>query len=204
MEDIIIFINNNVALAPYVVFGLLMLAGFNIPVSEDAMILVSAVLAANYPEHFFGLLMGLFWGAYLSDVVCFYIGRILGPKLFQTKFFSKMISREQLEKLNHFYEKYGIFTLIFGRFIPFGVRNGLFLTAGIGQMKPLKFCAADFLACVISVGTYFTIYYHLGNSAVQMVKESNKVIFAIFIAIVAIILIYKYFIKKKQYNNISK
>ena len=44
-------IQAHVHLAPYLIFGALMLAGLNIPISEDAMIFCTAILATEYPEH---------------------------------------------------------------------------------------------------------------------------------------------------------
>ena len=38
-----------------------------------------------------------------------------------------------------FYKKYGALTLVIGRFIPFGVRNAIFLTSGISKMPFAKF-----------------------------------------------------------------
>ena len=50
-----------------------------------------------------------------------------------------MVSPERVAKVASFYQKYGVWTLVVGRFIPFGVRNALFLTAGIGKMSPVRF-----------------------------------------------------------------
>ena len=191
METLIALIQANVQLAPWIIFGALLMAGFNIPVSEDAMLFISAVLASNYPEHFFGLFLGVYMGAYLSDLICYALGKYLGPKLFQIKFFATMVSQEMIEKIGAFYNKYGVITLILGRFIPFGVRNGLFLTAGLGQMNPVKFALSDLLACTISTVTYFTLYYHFGNAVIEWVKKSNFVIFGIAVAVVAFLVLRK-------------
>jgi membrane protein DedA with SNARE-associated domain len=90
-----------------------------------------------------------------------------------------MVPQERIDKIHNFYEKYGIVTLLVGRFIPFGVRNGLFLTAGLGQMKFIKFALSDLTACTISTITFFTLYYHYGNTVIDYVKEGNIVIFSI-------------------------
>ena len=42
-------------------------------------------------------------------------------------------------QIENYYTKYGVVTLLIGRFIPFGVRNCLFVTAGIGKMRFWKF-----------------------------------------------------------------
>ena len=45
MDIVIDLINQNVMYAPYIICGLLLLDGFNLPVSEDLMIFTSALLA---------------------------------------------------------------------------------------------------------------------------------------------------------------
>lgn len=193
MEDLIQFIQGNVQNAHLIIFGSLLLAGLNIPVSEDAMIFISAILADNYPEYTTRLFFGVYLGAYFSDLICYSLGRFLGPKVFEIKFFANMLPPERKDKIHNFYEKYGVITLILGRFIPFGVRNGLFLTAGLGQMDFVKFALADLLACTISTVTFFTLYYNYGNTVVDYVKEGN-----IFIFIVAIGVAGYFWHKKKQ------
>ena len=199
MEDLILFIQENIQYAPLIIFGALLLAGFNIPVSEDGMLFISAVLASKNVEHLPQLFIAVYMGAYLSDLICYSLGRILGPKLFEIKFFANMVPPERIEKIHVFYEKYGIITLILGRFIPFGVRNGLFLTAGLGQMNFLKFSLSDLLACTISTIFFFTLYFHYGSTVIDYVKEGNMVIFSI-AGIAAII----YWISKRRSGNVTE
>ncbi len=185
------YIQANVAMAPYLIFGLLFLAGFNIPVSEDVMLFISAILAAKNPEYMPQLFIGVFLGAYISDLICYAVmGRYLGSKIFKMKLFASMASPEKIDKVHSFYEKYGIITLLVGRFIPFGVRNALFLTAGLGKMNAWKFALSDLLACTISCVTFFWLYYTYGNTVIEYVKKGNIIIFSI-AAILAIGIIIK-------------
>ncbi len=192
-------INANVDLAPFMICGLLFLAGFNVPVSEDVMIFASALLATKNPEYLNSLFIGVFIGAYVSDLISYGLGRTLGPKLLDIRFFSSMASPKRIEKISKFYERYGIITLIFGRFIPFGVRNGLFMTAGLSKMNLVKFALADLFAATISVTTFFFLYYTYGQSVVALVKQFNLVIF---IAAALLVLTF-YFKKKKSAKTIS-
>lgn len=179
METLTLLIESNIHYAHWIIFGSLMLAGLNIPVSEDAMLFVSAVLASLHPQYLPQLFIAVYMGAYLSDLVCYSLGRFLGPKIFEIRFFANMVPPERIQKIHAFYEKYGIVTLLIGRFIPFGVRNGLFLTAGLGQMNFIKFALSDLTACTISTLTFFTLYYHYGNAVIEYVKEGNVVVFSI-------------------------
>lgn len=196
METFIQFIQENGANAHFIIFGLLLLAGFNIPVSEDGMLFISALIATKYPENFYLLFFGVYLGAYFSDLICYWLGRYLGPKIWNIKLFAKMVSPEKVDKLGGFYKKYGVFTLLFGRFIPFGVRNGLFLTAGLTKMNFFKFALTDLLACTISCTLFFNLYYKFGETVIEYVKKGNIIIFSIFITGIVI-----YLFKSKKTAN---
>lgn len=197
---IMMLIQSNVEMAPFIVCSLLLLAGFNIPISEDAMIFISAVLAAQNPDQFFQLFTGVFLGAYLSDLICYWLGRQLGPKLWNIKFFANMVSREKVEKISRFYQNYGVLTLIVGRFIPFGVRNGLFLTAGLSKMDFFKFLLSDLIAALITVSLYFYLYFTYGESIVELVKKFNLYLFFVVIFFVAGFYFRK-LVKRKKSNG---
>lgn len=183
MDTLIALIQAHIEYAHFIIFGSLLLAGFNIPVSEDAMLFISGVLAKQYPEQFSYLFAAVFLGAYGSDLICYSLGRIVGPKILHIRFFAKMVPPKRVEKIHTYYEKHGVSTLIFGRFIPFGVRNGLFLCAGLGKMNFIKFALADLLACTISTITFFTLYYTYGKAVVKYVMQANIGIFIVAIAI---------------------
>jgi membrane protein DedA with SNARE-associated domain len=202
MEAFLDFVQANVTLAPYAFLGLLILAGFNIPISEDLMLLSSALIAIKNPHLKYELFAGVFLGAYISDLICYgFMGRFLGPKIFQIKFFANMISQEKLDKINSFYAKYGVATLIIGRFIPFGVRNALFLTAGLGKMNAVKFALCDFIACTISCVFFFWLYFTYGESVIDLVKKGNMILFALFAAALTGWFIHKKVQAKKELSS---
>ncbi len=195
MDTIIQFLFEHAPHAHWIIFGALMLAGFNIPISEDLMIILSAVLAATVvPENTGLLFLFVFLGCYLSDWVCYWIGRKLGPKLWEIKWFAKTIDRKKLESIHNYYEKYGFWTLLVGRFIPFGVRNCLFLSAGAGKMHFGKFILSDGIACFISNTTLFTLAYFAGKNyetLLKFVKTFNIFLFALFLVSIIVGIWYK-------------
>lgn len=170
--------------AHWYIFGALILAGFNLPFSADALILLSAFLAAVIiPEHTWHLFFSALIGCYLSAMCAYWVGRILGPTLQRISFFSKIFYPARIDKIHHFYEKYGLWTLMFGRFIPFGVRNCIFMTAGLSKMDFIKFILRDSIACSLWCGTIFYAFYTLGQNFQviwETLKTFNLVIFAAF------------------------
>lgn len=186
MEELIQIIQANIQHAHFIIFGALLLAGFNIPVSEDAMLFISAILASSHPEFLMQLFIGVYLGAYFSDLICYGLGRKFGPKLLEIRFFANMVSPERIIKISSYYEKYGVITLILGRFIPFGVRNALFLTAGLGKMNFIKFALSDLFACTISSVSFFTLYYYYGESVIAYIKQGNMVLFSLAFILLAV------------------
>jgi len=195
MNTIIQFIFEHAHLAHWIIFGALMLAGMNIPISEDLMVIISGVLAATVvPENTYWLFTAVFLGCYLSDWVCYWIGRKLGPKLWNFRWFAKTVNKKRIEQIHGYYEKYGFLTLLIGRFIPFGVRNCLFLTAGIGRMHFGKFILSDGIACIISNLTLFSIAYYAGKNyetILPFLKTFNLLIFGFFLVSIIGVIWYK-------------
>ena len=194
MEMIFDTIQSHINYAPYIIFFLLLLAGLNLPVSEDGMLFLTALLAIKNPELATELYVGVFLGCYLSDLISYFVmGRYLGTKLFKITFFAKMVTKEKLDKVSSFYERYGIMTLILGRFIPFGVRNALFISAGLAKMNALKFALSDLLACTISSVFFLWLYSTFGESVIEAVKKGNMIIFG-----VALVLALFFYLKNRK------
>jgi membrane-associated protein len=193
-----VYAQTHIELAPYCIFGLLLLAGFNVPVSEDAMLFLSAILAKQNPHLVYHFFIAVYAGAYISDLICYALGRFLGPKLKNIKWFSSMINDQQIAKMNNYYNRYGIWTLVLGRFIPFGVRNLLFLTAGMAKMNAIKFSLSDLVAATISCSLFFYLYFTYGEAVIELVKKGNYVIFAIALIGVIFFLVNR---KRKSYRG---
>lgn len=196
METILPFIQENAPYAHWVIFGLLMLAGLNFPISEDVVVILSGVLASTLvPENTWKLFVAVFLGAYLSDWIVYWMGRLWGTKLWKIRWFARIFHPKRLNQIKKYYQQYGMLTLVVGRFIPFGVRNCLFATAGIGKMFFWKFLLADGIACLCSNATLFTVAYFCGKNCSSLMRFINIVIFSIFLVALIGFIWYK---KKKS------
>ena len=189
--------------AHWFIFGAIILAGANFPISTDFVIIAAALLAAQViPENTLHLFLSVYFGCLISAWVAYWIGRLLGPKLAAWRYFAKILKPEKLAKIKSFYEKYGLLTLILGRFIPFGVRNCIFMTTGISKTPFKKFVWRDLIACSLWSSTCFYLFYSLGQNyeaLTQHVKSINLVIFIAFSVTVIGVIWYK-----KRKNTHSK
>lgn len=108
------------------------------------------------------LAMALLIAAAVLGNQCNYtIGRTLGARVFgwnQSRFFN----RSAFDRTHAFYERYGGFTLIAGRFMPF-VRTFAPFVAGVGQMTRSRFTLFDVTGAVLWIGSLTTAGYLFGN-----------------------------------------
>ncbi len=179
-----------------------MLAGFNVPISEDLMIIVSGVLAGTVvPQNTYKLFAAVFLGSYLSDWVSYGLGRKFGKHLWDIPWLARCINREKLSQVEKYFEKHGFLTLLFGRFIPFGVRNCIFLTAGMGRMPFLHFIIGDGIACFLSNTVLFSLAYTFAENyelIIHHTKAFNTAIFIIFALLITAFFVRKYLKRKNK------
>src|SRR5437763_1149268 len=150
MESLLQWLTEYAAHAHFIIFGLLILAGFSLPISEEVMLILSGVLASSViPDHTPHLFLSVFLGCYFSDWTAYWIGRFFGKKLYTIKWLPFSLTENRVQRLAWFYENYGFLTLFIGRFIPFGVRNGIFMTAGVSRMHFGKFALCNAVGCLL-------------------------------------------------------
>lgn len=184
MESLLQFLSLHADYAHILIFGLLMLTGLSLPISEELIILMGGILASSViPDRTFHLLIAAFLGCYLSDWVAYWLGRFLGTRLINSRWLCFVFNAKKQEKLRHYYRKYGFWTLLVGRFIPFGVRTGVFLSAGIARMHFGKFALCDCLGCILFSLLLFVPAYYCGKNCEiisSIVYRSNIIIFILF------------------------
>ncbi len=113
--------------------------------------------------------------AILGDQSNYMIGRHFGPKVFQWEN-SRFFNKRAFNEAHAFYEKYGAFTIIAARFMPF-IRTFAPFVAGVAEMDRRKFSAFNVLGALLWVFGIATAGYFLGS--VPWVKQNlDKIIWA--------------------------
>ena len=110
--------------------------------------------------------------AIIGDSVNYYIGRYMGPKVFQ-KGNSRIFKKEYLDKTHKFYEKYGGKTIILARFIPI-VRTFAPFVAGVGAMSYGRFAAFNIAGGTAWVGLFVFGGYYFGG--LQIVRQNFSIV----------------------------
>jgi membrane-associated protein len=114
--------------------------------------------------------------AVLGDQSNYMIGRYLGPKVFQWES-SRFFNKRAFDQAHAFYEKYGGFTIIAARFMPF-IRTFAPFVAGVASMDRAKFSLFNVLGAFLWVFGIATAGYFLGS--VPWVKQNlDKIIWGL-------------------------
>jgi membrane-associated protein len=113
--------------------------------------------------------------AILGNQSNYAIGRHFGPRVFQWED-SRFFNKAAFDKAHAFYEKYGGFTIVAARFMPF-LRTFAPFVAGVAQMTRRKFTLYDVTGGALWVCGIILIGYLFGN--VPWVKANlDKIIWA--------------------------
>ncbi len=193
MESLPDFFCNHAPHAQWIIFGLLLLTGLNVPLSEELLILAGGAVASTClpdTKDKIELFIFVYLGCWMSAWESYWIGRKLGPKLYDIKWFSKVLTPSRIAKLHYYYERFGIITFIVGRFCPGGVRNSLFMTSGLAKMPFKTFVLRDGFACLLATSAYFYLGYLFGGSSNVILQYFKQYTF-VFLIIMPII-IYTY------------
>lgn len=207
IESFLAYICEHAHQAPWIMFSLLLLSGLNIPISEDIMLLSGGAMASTCLHgHVLLLYIWIFLGCYLSGWEGYWIGRLLGPKLYHISLFKTVITPTRMEWLRYYYAKYGVFTFIIARFCPGGVRTALFMSSGLTKMPFPLFMMRDGLACLLSSSVLFSLGYHFAGNIdtifLYLKRYSLTFLILFLVALTASLIYYGYaHYYKKDPNN---
>ncbi|TMG80900.1 MAG: DedA family protein [Betaproteobacteria bacterium] len=165
----------------------------------DSLLFVAGAVVAASGVNVHLLVLTLFAAAVLGDSVNYSIGHFIGPRAFrphETKL-GRWLKPEYLDRTHRFYEKYGGFTIIIGRFVPI-VRTFAPFLAGVGAMTYRKFLAYNMIGAAAWVAMLVYAGYLFGN--IPWVKD-NLAYIVVAIVIVSILPMAAQFLRERRARN---
>lgn len=156
----------------------LFLAGLGVPIPEDIPLIYGGVMSGkgsmNVYIHFVVSMIFILVG----DVCLYFIGRQLarGQEIGDDRppsRWQKLANPERIKKMEGFFQKYGSWSVFFGRFIA-GVRGAVFLTAGMGHFPLAKFILLDALAAFLSVPIWIGLGYWAGAHWEELLEQAKS------------------------------
>lgn len=144
----------------------------------DSLLFAIGALSAKGGLNIYTIFILLSIAAILGDTVNYWIGHMVGPKVF-VKTNSRWLNRKHLERTHEFYERYGGKTIIIARFVPI-IRTFAPFVAGIGAMTYSKFLLYNVVGGLVWIGGFLGAGYLFGN--IPVIKRNfTLVIFAIIV-----------------------
>ena len=164
-------------LGVYVYFGLFFIVfaetglavGFFLP--GDSMLVVSGLMARSLPDklNVIYVLIAFFAGSVIGDNTGYWTGRAMGKTLFNRED-SRIFKPSRVEKARHFFEKYGVKTVILAHFIPI-VRTFAPLVVGAAGMPYSRFLPFSIIGGLLWISSMVLSGYFLGTLFEQMMQN---------------------------------
>ncbi len=120
--------------------------------------------------------------AFLGNVCGYWIGRKAGPAIFD-KPNSKLFKKENVDRTQRFFDRYGNRAIVLGRFVPI-VRTFITVMAGVGRMDAKRFFTFSAIGAVLWAAGVTLLGAALGQ--IQFVRDNIE---AMLILVVLISLI---------------
>jgi len=127
----------------------------------DSLLFVAGAVAAAGGMDPVILAAVLITAALCGDNVNYWVGRFLGPKVFQFEG-SRWLKQDNLDRTHAFMERHGPKAIIIARFVPV-VRTFVPFVCGIGRLTYARFLGFSVLGALLWVGLLVPAGYFFGN-----------------------------------------
>ena len=152
-----------------------LLIGFFLP--GDSLLFTAGLFAAQGLFNIYELNVLLIIAAISGDAVGYYIGKKGGRALYARED-SRFFKRKYLLMTKEFYEKYGGFTIVAARWMPFA-RTFAPVVAGIAEMPYAKFATYNIIGGISWVSSMTFAGYFLGQTFPWVTENLEIVILII-------------------------
>jgi membrane-associated protein len=126
----------------------------------DSLLFVAGALAGAGLLRVEVLIPLLIAAAVIGDSVNYWIGHTTGMKVFEKNY--SLVKKEQLEKTEEYFAKYGGLTIVIARFVPF-IRTFAPFLAGVGKMSYRWFLMYNVLGAVLWIVGFVLAGYFFGS-----------------------------------------
>ena len=196
------WLNQYAAEAPYLaIFGILMLAGFGLPLPEDIPLMIGGYLCGQTQgqPHLWIMIPVCMLAILGADSMIFYGGKRWGQSLHRHWLMKRIVGGRNLARARVLFNRHGAKFVFFARFLP-GVRTPAFFTAGTFKMSYAKFLLWDGSAALLSVPWVIVLAYYFSGELEQVrdaISKGKTFGFIALAIIIAVFVGYHFLIAKK-------
>ncbi|WP_368654002.1 VTT domain-containing protein [Ornithinibacillus sp. 4-3] len=153
----------------------------------DSLLFASGALAAIGAFNIVSLLIFFVSGAIIGDTVNYHIGKKVGMSIPEDSFIGKYINRDRMAVAQRFFNKYGGFTIVIARFMPF-VRTFIPFVAGASRMNYSYFLFYNVVGAFLWVFICTLLGYFFGNIPIVKENFTTVLLLIIFISVLPAII----------------
>lgn len=176
------------------IFSLLVFGIIGLPVPDETLLTLSGYLIYKGHLHIIPTFLAAYLGSICGISISYAIGKTFGrPVLIKYGKFLH-IDENRLERVHHWFEKIGRWTLFIGYFIP-GVRHITAIFAGISELEMWEFGLFAYSGAFVWTTTFLSIGYFFGDHWERILFSIEKNIVTISIFTVLILIVF-YIVKK--------
>jgi membrane-associated protein len=144
----------------------------------DSLLFVAGALAGTGILDIWILMPSLIIAAILGDSVNYWIGYTFELKVLEWKY--SLVKKEHLAETHEYFEKYGGFTIVIARFVPF-IRTFAPFLAGVGKMRYSSFLGYNVLGGIAWVSSFLLAGYFFGN--LEIVQQNFSLVIYVIIGL---------------------
>lgn len=135
--------------------------------------------------------------AVLGNISGYWIGRKVGPPLFQARTgpMGRIFRPEYVAKTERFFDRYGNRALILARFVPI-VRTFVTLVAGVGRMDFRRFIAYTAIGGVLWASGVTIAGYYLGR--VPIIHNNIEAVLILIVAVSILPMVVEYWLARRR------
>jgi len=190
VERIIEYLTHMSAPGAYMLlFTILLLCGFGLPIPEDISLIAAGYIAWRAKQGMPPIInvhtafAVCFTAVLAGDTIAFFFGRRYGRRVLASNLARKYFTPKRQLRTRAYFRKFGSKVVLVGRFTP-GLRFTIFFTAGTLHVRPSVFFFYDFVAAAFSVPVLVYVAYFFGEQIDNVIKYARGAEHGILIVVV--------------------
>jgi membrane protein DedA with SNARE-associated domain len=168
-----------------VVFTVLLLCGFGLPMPEDVVLVTGGVLAwRGHPiepltfltmvqdGHLITMVLFGLGGSLAGDSVIFLAGRKLGHRVAEFRLLRRIVTPQKLMDAEKLLRRRGNVVVVLARFLP-GLRAPTYFTVGHAKLPYWEFLLFDGAAALVSAPLWVCLGFYFGSNIAEALRAAG-------------------------------
>ncbi len=174
------------------IFVLLALGVFGLPVPDETLLTFAGVLVRQRTLHLAPTVVAAMLGSMTGITLSYLLGRTFGLGVVDRFGRWLHVSRDDLARVEGWFEHSGRWLLTFGYFIP-GARHFTALVAGSSRLPPHVFTRYAYSGAVIWVATFVTLGWYMGPAWETALATAHRHLTLVAVGLVIVAALYAVF-----------